>query len=175
MDTRKLFLVGIDLFAAFLLFIYIWQFISFFFLDSPLISKIAWLILFGAFLFVMSVAISTYLVCLDNVLTGPTRALAPLLVGVGVLQFVIIQHFEILETPSIKLLAAVLVLWFWFRGYVVSRCLAARFPVPEHELRKVVSVLPPKSFHDMWLFHIFIITVLVLVPYVARLSWGALA
>lgn len=151
----------------------VWSVISLSYSASPLVSIVGWFLAYSGFAFMLVLVVSTYLHLIDNVVSGAVKVLVPFFIGFSLIQFIILQKFEVLVKVEAALpSSAILLIWFGIRGYAFSEAVFHRLPMPEREIRKVVTRFPPNSFHDLWPFHFFMATILFLMPMVIRALWG---
>ncbi len=152
----------------------VWSFLSYQFPDIRLVSKVGWLVGYVALIFTVLIGVSAYLDYLRGLLRGAALSVAPLLIGLAFVQFILLQDARALvDSGVVRLSALALVFWFWVSGYRIAEIMTSKFPISENEMRKVMTRFPPQSFHDMWPFHIFIIFLLLFMPFVIRLIWKA--
>ena len=174
MVARKYALNIVDILALLAGMVLVWSFLSYQFPDIRLVSKVGWLVGYAALIFAVLIGVSAYLNCLRGLLRGAALSAAPLLIGLAFVQFILLQDARALfDSGAIRMSALALVFWFWVRGYRIAEMMTFRFPISENEMRKVVTRFPPQSVHDLWPFHLFMIFLLLLMPFVIRQLWGA--
>jgi len=175
-DASKHSLTIIDMISVPVMGICIWSYTGYKIPGSPVISKIGWLVGYGFLLYFINIAISYYLNCLHSILNGVARAVAPFLIGFAVIQFVILQDVDFVShNRLIALLLTILLCWYSVRGYRVSEYVVQKDSLlKEDELRKMIPIFPPRSFSDLWRYHLFLFFLLVGIPYIARVYWGQL-
>lgn len=172
MDTHKHIIVMIDSAILILFILYIWNFITFMFAEAPAVSQIGFMVGYCVLLFGVLLSAATYLVFLKKVLRGLPYVMAPLVIGAAVTQFLILYDTKFLATSDVgRFCSFILVIWLWLRGYYCSEFFSSRFPLPEHEIAKMVTSFPPHRFSDMWPFHCYMVFLLVLMPNIVRIAW----
>lgn len=165
----------VDLFAVFLALYYVWKFSVYFFAGDPLISHLASVVILAVLLFALMKGVAFYIVCSNRVMRRFSHAFLRGLVGLGMFMLVIIYDFDFLrQVESAPFVLLALVAWFAIRGQVFSSWFSRHFPVGEDDARMMMYVFPPRSFHDMWSMHLFMLFLLLVMPYIARFYWGAI-
>ena len=150
----------------------VWSVISLNHSSGSLISIVGWFLGYSGFSVILLIFLATYLHLIDKVVSGVMRVLASFVVGLAFVQCIIFQKFEVLiETDAALPSLVIFLIWFGVRGYAFSEAVFHRFPMPEVEMRKLVTRLPPTYFRDLWPFHMFIALILVFIPFVVRLFW----
>ena len=173
MGTRKQLIVILD-FSIFILFmLYVWEFIQFTFFEMPMISKIGIMTGYSMLLFGVILSVSIYLVFLEKILKGISYVVAPLVIGIFFTLFIILYDTEFLSiSDEGELYAIVIIIWFWLRGYSFSKYFSIQFPLPEHEILKMVVIFPPRKFLDILPFHCYMAILLIFIPYTIRVIWS---
>jgi len=150
----------------------VWSVVSLNNSSGSLISIVGWFLGYSGFSVILFVFLSTYLHLIDKVVSGVIRVLASFVVGLAFVQCIIFQKFKVLiETDAALPSSVILIIWFSVRGYAFSEVVFHRFPMPEGEMRKLVTKLPPICLRDLWPFHMFMAVILVFIPFVVRFFW----
>lgn len=172
-DSRKRAVNIFDMCAVLLMLYYMWSFSVYWLPHSALISQLGVFFGFAFLLFFVVKAISAYILFSHDVMRVYPRAMLRALVGLAVFLFVIIYKLDFLsEKRSSSVILGALVAWFVIRGWHFSAWFYDRFPVSDDEARQLMSIFPPRTFHDMWPMHLFMIGLLVILPNLANVYWS---
>lgn len=154
---------------AFLL-LYIREFVVFTFPDSPIFSYVAWMLLYTLLILPLHMVISLYLTYARPCLNFLGRSILSVLVGVFVILSLSIYDIRILtESKMSGAWAASYVILFSVGNRKIAEFFSSRFPLHEHEIRRLAKRFPPQRFSDLSEFSVYLIVILIVLPILASL------